>query len=298
MRKIQVLILILFIALSCHYNHNDDKIMIKEYFDNGSIKSEYEVNLDSVIDGQKVDYYLSGNIESKTQWIDGVKNGEIILYYESGEVNFKGKFKNGSLNGAGFTYYPNGIIKQKNYFINDSTFQFKAFYSTGFPQSSGRVYKNKEIGEFITYFENDSGLINEIMHVTWKGNQGENSYGIVYDNTGKVQKKSKVNIVVEESIKRKETKIIHLQGLPYDSTYVIVGYNALFNGVLYSLDTLRGNAVNKFEYKIPEKFIDIDSFYLGAEIVNFKKETSKKTKNTLLYEVRIPFYLKVPPLPN
>jgi len=59
-----------------------------EYFDSGDIwcKCNY---LGGKGHGEYIDYYLSGEILSKSMYLDGERHGEYIRYYKSGEITYK-----------------------------------------------------------------------------------------------------------------------------------------------------------------------------------------------------------------
>ena len=105
--------------------------IVREYFDNGRIKSETEAKgnlrhgitknyskngkllsevsyVNNKKDGPSVNYYPSGKIHTKLIYKDGVKDGESIWYYESGKVFRVNPFKNGKLDGIQKFYFENG----------------------------------------------------------------------------------------------------------------------------------------------------------------------------------------------
>ena len=105
--------------------------IVREYFDNGRIKSEItargnvrhgitknyskngsllsEVNyVNNKMEGASVNYYPSGKIHTMLMYKDGVKDGESIWYYESGKIFRINPFKNGKLDGIQKFYFENG----------------------------------------------------------------------------------------------------------------------------------------------------------------------------------------------
>lgn len=107
--------------------------IVREYFDNGRIKSEIEAKgslrhgitknysktgtllsevnfVDNKKEGPSINYYSSGKIHTRLMYKNGVKDGESIWYYESGKVFRINPFKNGKLNGTQKFYFKNGKI--------------------------------------------------------------------------------------------------------------------------------------------------------------------------------------------
>jgi antitoxin component YwqK of YwqJK toxin-antitoxin module len=105
--------------------------IVKEYFDNGRIKSEIEAKgnlrhgitknyskngkllsevhyINNKKEGPSVNYYPSGKVHTKLMYKNGVKDGESTWYYESGEVFRINPFKNGKLDGIQIFYFENG----------------------------------------------------------------------------------------------------------------------------------------------------------------------------------------------
>ncbi len=107
--------------------------IVREYFDNGRIKSEIEARgrlrhgitknysktgkllseinfVNNNKEGPAINYYPSGKIHTRLMYKNGVKDGESIWYYESGKVFRINPFKNGKLNGTQKFFYENGKI--------------------------------------------------------------------------------------------------------------------------------------------------------------------------------------------
>ncbi len=107
--------------------------VVREYFDNGRIKSEIEAKgnlrhgitknyskngkllseihyVNNKKEGPSVNYYSSGKVHTKLMYKDGLKDGESIWYYESGKVFRINPFKNGKLDGIQKFYFENGNI--------------------------------------------------------------------------------------------------------------------------------------------------------------------------------------------
>jgi len=107
--------------------------IVREFFDNGRIKSEIEAKgslrhgttknysktgillsevnyVNNKKDGPAINYYASGKVHTRLMYKNGVKEGESIWYYKSGKVYRINPFKNGVLDGTQKFYFENGKI--------------------------------------------------------------------------------------------------------------------------------------------------------------------------------------------
>ena len=80
---------------------------------------------------EKITYYESGAVESKSNYVDGLRQGEGIGYYESGAIQYKVNYVDGLLQGEGIGYYKSGAVESKVNYVDD-----------------------KRQGELIGYYEN------------------------------------------------------------------------------------------------------------------------------------------------
>jgi len=70
-------------------------------------------------DGEHIEYYLSGEILSKSWYLDGKRSGDCIYYFRSGVIESKCNYLDGKLNGEYIFYYISVEISGKRYYIND-----------------------------------------------------------------------------------------------------------------------------------------------------------------------------------
>jgi len=69
-------------------------------------------------DGEHIEYYGSGEIECKYNYLDGKIHGESIIYFKSGEVESKINYLDGKRNGESIYYFISGEIYSKYYHID------------------------------------------------------------------------------------------------------------------------------------------------------------------------------------
>jgi len=70
-------------------------------------------------DGENIEYYDSGEIQSIINYLDGNLHGEHIDYYTSGEISYKCNYINGKLYGEFIHYCESGEVYSKYYYICD-----------------------------------------------------------------------------------------------------------------------------------------------------------------------------------
>jgi len=70
-------------------------------------------------DGEHIEYYHSGGILSRINYLCGINNGECIYYYETGEISSIINYKDGRKNGESINYFKSGLILFMKYYINN-----------------------------------------------------------------------------------------------------------------------------------------------------------------------------------
>ena len=60
---------------------------------------------DDIKQGLVIDYYESGEVKTKVNYVDGKEQGEEIGYYESGAVSYKVNYVDGKEQGEEIWYY-------------------------------------------------------------------------------------------------------------------------------------------------------------------------------------------------
>jgi len=68
--------------------------------------------------GEYIEYYGSGEIFFKINYLDGKKHGEYINYYRCGLISIKCWYLGGGLHGECIHYFTNGELNYKSYYIN------------------------------------------------------------------------------------------------------------------------------------------------------------------------------------
>jgi hypothetical protein len=211
--KIFLLLLISTSLFSC-------KDIRKEYYPNGTLSSEIEVEGD-IMDGvgkwyyengklKKEIIYINGKEQGKAKWYhangnvkieaiykNGEENGVFKEYYETGELWTVVEFKNGKQDGLLEEIYPNKSLKSELFYVNGIKHgKFISYYSNGklemdasYEMDSVNYYiLNDSLGNFVEEFRRvevnvpDTLIIGQEYEFTtvFKGPKGESLEGSSY----------------------------------------------------------------------------------------------------------------------
>ena len=129
-------------------------------YPNGRVCSAVQVNDLGEYDGERKEYYESGQLEQKGYYKDDLGQGEYIWYYEEGSIKQKAFYKDDKIEGTLFIFFPGGKIAQTNNYVN-----------------------GKKEGELIEYYENG-----QIKEKRFYVNGKEEGKSLFYDEKGKLIK--------------------------------------------------------------------------------------------------------------
>ena len=91
----------------------------KVYNENGNLSSEITyLYLNSKVETEQTSYYPTGELMSKSHYIDGIENGDRISYYENGNIQSELKRINGKSEGISKYYFPGGQLQQETPYVN------------------------------------------------------------------------------------------------------------------------------------------------------------------------------------
>ena len=145
--KIWIYFFIVPILLSC------GKIE-REYYPNGNLKSEIELNKKGQINGIKTVYYEDKKVQLIEHYTNNVKNGEFISYYPNGNIQMTLFYKDGKKDSTLKAYYNDGKLQYTYDYVSDKiNGHFKEYFING---------NKKEIRAY----ENDSVLFYELYDST------------------------------------------------------------------------------------------------------------------------------------
>ena len=137
-----------------------------------SLAMSEEVTFDDLVEREGVFYKKFTDIRFSGKVITGRKQGHIkngkregfwVEYYESGDLNSKGTYKDGNKEGPWIYYYGNGGLWRKgNFKDGEQEGPWVGYHPNGRLMYEGGVYKKgKQEGPWITYWENGQ--------IVWKG---------------------------------------------------------------------------------------------------------------------------------
>lgn len=152
-----IIIIIMVNFYSC--NKRD---VVKEYYQDGKIKIEYEISK-NVKSGFYNEYYNNGNIKVSSFFENGRQQGATITYFENGKKEREIFFKKGVQEGKCIFYYENGNLKE-----------------------SGKINAGKKNGEFKFY--NSNGKLKSRLSFINDEIEGD---GLFYNNDNEIEYKIK-----------------------------------------------------------------------------------------------------------
>lgn len=104
----------------------------KVFYDNGSIKEEFQVNEDGVNHGSNKLYYPNQQLKVQVNWTNGIQDdGEVISYHDNGEKARQVILLNNKFTGNFFEWYSNGKNKKQGYYLDEKQIILKEWNGNG-----------------------------------------------------------------------------------------------------------------------------------------------------------------------
>ena len=152
--------------------------IVNSYYDSGNLqyKSNY---VNGLLNGIRKEFYESGALKSETNWKDGKQNGVAKFYHENGKLKIETNYINGKQNGPQKEYDESGTLKAEVNFIDDKLNGSAKFYYDNGKLKGETEYKDEvEDGLRKQYYESGA-LQAEINYKSGKKNGVEKWY---YEN--------------------------------------------------------------------------------------------------------------------
>ena len=128
--------------------------LIKEYHDNGQLKSERTYK-DGKLDGLIKEYHDNGQLKSEITYKDGKKNGPYTWYWDNGNISDQGAYKDGKLDGPIKVYYYTGELQIEGVLkYRQKVGIVRGYYKNGQLKSEGTYRNDERNGPLKSYFEN------------------------------------------------------------------------------------------------------------------------------------------------
>ncbi|BEO96740.1 toxin-antitoxin system YwqK family antitoxin [Fusobacterium nucleatum] len=102
-----------------YYKLEDSHTLRKVDYENGLLKTYFIYNKDGIPDGESVEYYEEGNIESIVHFRNNIVEGLTTTYYENGNIKEEVNYKNDKMNGEAKSYDENGKLNGRTIFKDD-----------------------------------------------------------------------------------------------------------------------------------------------------------------------------------
>lgn len=181
MNKNIFLILLILIFISC----NNEKYFT-EYYPSGNLKLKVQIDKDSIQNGTYEEFYESGELKSKTNYVNGKISDSLYNFYENGTIKDKGIVKNNFQSGWWYYYRPNGSLKEKTEWIivKDNLHKNQSMY---FDQNGKIKYENSsffvlkipdtiKLGKNLAKFEyySNFNVYKKLMYVVIENKYSEN----------------------------------------------------------------------------------------------------------------------------
>ena len=130
MKYLLIISCLLFTAFGCSKSINSDDLILSKQ-DGLFYKKSKDVPFTGEVtgrvkgkinkgkrEGEWLEYYKNGSLESKSNYKDGKEEGEFLSYDVNGQLVFKYNYKKGELEGEWLNYYENSQLKEKRIYKN------------------------------------------------------------------------------------------------------------------------------------------------------------------------------------
>ena len=175
-----------------YYKLEDSHTLRKVDYENGLLKTYFIYNKDGIPDGESVEYYEEGNIESIVHFRNNIVEGLTITYYENGNIDEEVNYKNNKMNGEAKSYDENGKLNGRTIFKDDIKLEEDVYKENEILKNT---FKNGEL------VKQDICTLNGTLKERRILNGNEMEYSTFYPN-GNVKQKilTKDKIIIKEQI--------------------------------------------------------------------------------------------------
>ena len=170
----------------------------KNYYENGNLKGETELNSEGIRHGITKIYHENGQLQAQLEYTNGKqKDGEIISFHDNGNKARCINLLNGNYEGDFIEWHKNGVISRKGVYENDKVIFDNLHFPTG-EIKIRRVWNNEIKSEEYEY-DIDGNIICE-----YKNKEGKIEQTNYYSN-GNIRFEVKKNSLNENDIDFKDT---------------------------------------------------------------------------------------------
>jgi len=152
----KVTLIFFILAYSALLNAGTGITLKQTYYPNGKVKSAAHYNSAGQLEGEYIEYYMSGEICSIKSYSKGILHGGAQYYYDNGPSNTiyrSENYDNGKLYGLAYEYYKKGATKSKEQWregkMLDKSFDY--YNDDVSKKYKERIYNNGELQKEIVY---------------------------------------------------------------------------------------------------------------------------------------------------
>ena len=258
-----------------YYKLEDSHTLRKIDYENGLLKTYFIYNKDGIPDGESVEYYEEGNIESIVHFKNNIVEGLTTTYYENGNIDEEVNYKNNKMNGEAKSYDENGKLNGRTIFKDNIKLEEDVYKENEILKNT---YKNGEL------VKQDICTLNGTLKERRILNGDEMEYSTFYPN-GNIKQKilAKDKTIIKEQIYARNGNIMSnsffSDGKPVIELFEYYPDGKLFRKVSTINKMLNGDS---FEYypngNIKEKVHFIDDKEEGEHFFYDEKGKLIKTE--------------------
>jgi len=256
-----------------YYKLEDSHTLRKVDYENGLLRIYFIYNKDGIPDGESVEYYEEGSIESIVHFRNNIVEGLTITYYENGNIDEEVNYKNNKMNGEAKSYDENGKLNGRTIFKDDIKLEEEV-------HKENEILKNTfKNGELV---KQDICTLNGTLKERRILNGDEMEYSTFYPN-GNVKQKilAKDKIIIKEQIYARSGNIMYnsffSDGKPVTEYFEYYPDGKLFRKIVSVDGKLNGDSIEYYPSgNIKEKIFLVDDKMNGEDIEYYENGVIKE----------------------
>ena len=256
-----------------YYKLEDSHTLRKVDYENGLLKTYFIYNKDGIPDGESVEYYEEGSIESIVHFRNNIVEGLTITYYENGNIDEKVNYKNNKMNGEAKSYDENGKLNGRTIFKDNIKLEEDVYKENEILKNT---FKNGEL------VKQDICELNGTLRERRILNGDEMEYSTFYPN-GNVKQKilAKDKIIIKEQIYARNGNIMSnsffSDGKPVTEYFEYYPDGKLFRKISTINKMLNGDSIEYYPNgNIKEKVFFADNKMNGEAIKYYENGVVKE----------------------
>jgi len=225
-----------------YYKLEDSHTLRKVDYENGLLKTYFIYNKDGIPDGESVEYYEEGSIESIVHFRNNIVEGLTITYYENGNIDEEVNYKNNKMNGEAKSYDENGKLNGRTIFKDSIKLEEDVYKENEILKNT---FKNGEL------VKQDICTLNGTLKERRILNGDEMEYSTFYPN-GNVKQKilAKDKIIIKEQIYARSGNIMYnsffSDGKPVTEYFEYYPDGKLFRKIVSVDGKLNGDSIEYY----------------------------------------------------